>query len=210
MTEKIPIRYLADDDVEKITTGLLRKYGVFDTVPVPIERIIDNEFRINIIPFPNLFDVFGINSCLSGDLKSLYIDEHLCDRLPLQYNFALAHELGHIHMHANIYKQRSFSTIEGYKAFIREFDEAAYAAFEAQAHNFAGHFLVPSHHLDTHFKQNCTGIDGLLAKIHDKSQKIDILTRVIAERLSPIFQVHQRPISIRIEKSRLVQKIFKL
>lgn len=210
MTEKISIRYLTDNEVEKVTSELLKKYGAFDTLPVPIERIVDNVLRINIIPFPSLLDVFGTNSCLSGDLASLYVDEHLCDRLPLQFNFALAHELGHLHLHVHIYKQRPFSTIEGYKKFIREFDETAYAAFEAQAHNFAGYFLVPGHQLETHFRSNCSGIDRLLTKIRDRSQKVDIVSRVVAERLSPIFQVHERPLRIRIEKSHLVEKVFKL
>jgi len=210
MPDKISVNYLTDRDVEKVTSALLREFGVFDTLPVPVEHIVDNKLQINVIPFPNLFNVFETNSCISGDLKSLYVDERLCDTLPLQFNFALAHELGHLYLHAHIYRDRSFSTIEGYKAFLRDFNEAAYAVFEAQAHNFAGYFLVPSHLLEHHFKLNCGGIDGFLAKIRNKSQKIEIISSVIAQRLSPIFQVHERPLKIRIEKSRLIQKVFGL
>jgi hypothetical protein len=169
MSEKIKINYLTDKDVEKVTTDLLRHFGVFDSLPVPIEQIVDKKMRINVIPFPNLLDVFGTNSCISGDLSSLYIDERLYTNLPLQFNFALAHELGHFHLHAHIYKNRPFSTIEGYKAFIRDFDETAYAAFEAQAHSFAGQFLVPSHVLEHQFELNRGGIDGFIKKIPEKS-----------------------------------------
>jgi hypothetical protein len=210
MPEKIKVNYLTDRDVEKVTTALLKEFGVYDTLPVPIEHIVDNKLQINVIPFPNLFNVFETNSCISGDLLNLYVDDHLCTNLPLQFNFALAHELGHLYLHAHVYKDRPFSTIEGYKDFIREFDETAYVAFETQAHNFAGYFLVPNHHLEYHFTQNCRGIDGLLKKIPDKFQKIDIISRVVAQRLSPIFKVHERPLRIRIEKSWLVQKVFSL
>jgi hypothetical protein len=210
MSEKIKISYLTDRDVEKVTTDLLRHFGVFDTLPVPIEQIVDKKMRINVIPFPNLLDVFGTNSCISGDLSSLYVDERLYTSLPLQFNFALAHELGHLYLHARIYKNRPYSTIEGYKVFIRDFDETAYAAFEAQAHSFAGHFLVPSHHLEYHIEHERSRIDGQIKKIQDKSQKIEIISMVMARRLSPIFQVHERPLKIRMERSRLIQRVFGL
>ena len=210
MLEKIKVEYLSDRDIEKVTTALLNKFGVFETLPVPIEHIVDNKLALNVIPFPNLLNVFDTNSCISGDLSSLYVDEHLYTNLLLQFNFALAHELGHLFLHDRIYKKRPFSTIEGYKMFIRDFDEAAYAAFEAQAHSFAGHFLVPGHHLEYHFEHERKGIDGFIKKIKDKAQKIEIISTVMAQRLSPIFQVHERPLKIRMERSQLIQKSFDL
>lgn len=211
MAEQINVKYVSHRDIEKKAVDSLKAFEVYDITPVPIEKIIDNALTLNVVPFDNLLKVFDVNSCITGDLASVYVDEHLSDYFPLQYNFALAHELGHLILHDYIYKDRPFSTIDGYKRFIGSFSEAAYAAFETQANSFAGYFLVPGHQLEKHFEREHRQINGeIIKKFRDKSQKFEVICYTMARRLSPIFQVHERPLRIRIEHSKLIHKYFDL
>ena len=50
-------------------------------------------------------------------------------------------------MHKNLYDEHAFRSIADWKEFIACFPDKEYSWFEWQAYEFAGHILVPGHHL---------------------------------------------------------------
>lgn len=207
----IKVRFLSYDQIAESTLEILKKYGYESTLPIPIEHIIDNILRINIVPFPNLFTDFEINAFVSSDLKTIYVDEYLYTNLDRQYRFTHAHEFGHITLHKYIYSNINIRSLEDWRKFIRGVDTYEYRNLEIQANNFAGLLLVPQSLLETNFNGQLKNLARSFRRAEVERIKRDdylqLVIDIIAFNLAPIFQVDQQIIRIRIEKSNLTTKI---
>lgn len=180
-------------------------------MPIPIEHIIDNILRVNIIPFPNFFTDFEINAFVSSDLKKIYVDEYLYTNLDRQYRFTLAHEFGHMTLHKYIYENINIKTLEDWRQFRSRVDMNEYRNLEIQANNFAGLLLVPQSLLESNFDEQLKCLARSFRKAEvERMKRSDYLQYVIdtiAFSLVPIFQVDQQVIRIRIEKTNMAIKI---
>jgi len=110
-------------------------------VPVDIDRLVDNILRINVIPFPSLFRSFEVNAFISNDFRKIYVDEYLYLNLEPQYRFTLAHELGHMVLHSEYFRQFKIDNLTSYVDFVADVSEDEYKLIETQANHFAGLFL---------------------------------------------------------------------
>jgi len=72
-----------------------------EILPVDIEKIIDVNLEINIIPLPDLEKLCNTDALITSDWKSLYIDKDLFEdeRRQNRLRFSLAHEIGHLVLH---------------------------------------------------------------------------------------------------------------
>lgn len=210
-TKNRKVKFLSYDQISEEANRIRNDFKYESIIPVPIEKIIDNDIKINIVPFLNLFKTFEINAITSSDLKTIYIDEYLYINLDQAYRFTIAHELGHIILHREFYESTNIKNLNDWKNFIINVDEEEYHYLELQANNFAGHFLVPQNHLDRHFKAQLKNL------IKDSQTKyfsgikredyIDLILRIISKKLSSVFEVSSQVIRIRIEKSNMVRQI---
>jgi len=210
MTSDIKVDYLTYGRIGKISDDLLNKYNLGKKIPIDIEKLFDNILQINIIPFPGLYKDFDINAFTSSNLEKIYIDEYLYLNLEPQYRFTLAHELGHIILHKYFYEQFKIKDKDSYIDFLSSVDETEYGHLEYQANCFAGHFLVPSNHLEVQFKKLSNNMLGFISKRLKNMKRKDYLelaTHIIAKKMSPVFNVHSRPIQIRIFKHGLSRQI---
>ena len=210
MASNIKVIYIGYGKIGKISENLLNKHNLGENLPIDIEYLLDNIFRINIIPFPNLLRDFNINAFTSSDLKKIYIDEHLYLNLVHQYRFTLGHELGHIVLHKYFYKQFEIKDIGSYIDFLNSVDDTEYGYLEYQAHCFGGHFLVPSNHLEPQFNKHSKNIIDFVKKSFkgvERKNYIELAVNIIAKKMSPAFNLHPRPIQIRIFKSGLARQI---
>ena len=205
------VKYLSYEEIEERTRQVLKTYGYESTLPIPIERLIDNILQINVVPFPNLFKGFEINAFTSSDLKTIYIDEYLYTNLEPQYRFTLAHEFGHITLHRYLYEQVKIRGLEDWRRFMGEVDEKEYRKLEIQANNFAGLLLVPQVFLDQQFvlQIRSLGKNFKRAEIQKlrRDDYLELTLDLIAQNLAPLFAVDPQVIKIRLEKSRLASKI---
>ena len=111
------IKFLPPPEIEAAAEEFLRKYHPDRTVPIPIEEILDLQLRLNIIPVPGLFN-HSIDAFLSVDLKNLYIDqEHLEHRIN-RARFTLAHEAGHLSLHAPYILSQKIDSVESWKKIV--------------------------------------------------------------------------------------------
>ena len=111
-------------------------------IPVPVERIIE-QMGIDIVPTPGIQLVCDVDAYTTWDLKWICVEEFVYLHRPARYRFSLAHELGHIELHAAVFKSYSFHTANEWKEFVSSIDEREYRFLEFHANEFAGHFLVP-------------------------------------------------------------------
>jgi len=116
-----------------------------DSIPVPIEEIL--EFDLGIIPWSKkgLLQEIDIDGFLSNDLKYLFVDADIYNN-PRQENrlrFTYAHEIGHLVLHKEEIQSCEFRTAEDWIRFREEMSEDNLLWFEQQAYEFAGRLLVP-------------------------------------------------------------------
>ncbi len=201
MTISPDVSFLSYDDLRQKSESFLSRYNPNKLIPVPIEEIVEFDFEINIIPIPELHENFNIDGFTSSDLKDITVDEFVYQSRPGRYRFTLAHEIGHIVLHRNIFKEFKFSNIAGWKKFVKNIDEKKYSWIEWQAYSFAGLVLVPSLELKKAVKSSI-----VKAKHHemdlDRRTK-DITWSYISSWVSKKFCVSSAVVDKRIEKDKL-------
>lgn len=70
----VKVKFLSYGQIAAQAEEVLKRFNYEGIIPVPIERIIDFDLKINIVPFLNLFKTFDINAITSSDLKTIYVD----------------------------------------------------------------------------------------------------------------------------------------
>lgn len=121
----------------------LKRFWPEATVPVNVERIVDARLKIDIIPVPGLRDEIGVDGFLSRDRDAVYVDERVSNAVPSRYRFTLAHELGHLVLHEELYECADFHTPAEWLEFQESLPDRDYSRYEFQAYCFGGLILVP-------------------------------------------------------------------
>jgi Zn-dependent peptidase ImmA (M78 family) len=210
MAERQRIRFFSYEEVRRIAEDYSEKYKLGGLIPVDVERLVDNVLKINVIPFPSLYKSYDVNAFISNDFTKIYVDEHLYENYEHQYRFTLAHELGHMVLHGAFYKQFKIENLAAYVDFVSGISEDEYRLIETQANEFAGLFLIPALPLRTHFLTESQDIIHFLSsrfKGLSRDKYLGQAAELIAQRLSPIFNVHYLPIQIRMERDKLTDLI---
>ena len=173
-------------------------------IPVQIEEIIECDFKVRIIPVQGLQSSCSIDSFISKDLKNITIDEREFNNVPCRYRFSLAHELSHVILHHEIFKDISFSNIETWKKVVTEVDENDYEWLEYQADSLAGLILVPRPNFQKEFDE-LIGRDALLTKCLANKTAFpkDAIKNYIAEKMGEVFEVSSGVIKHRLRKDSL-------
>jgi Zn-dependent peptidase ImmA (M78 family) len=145
----IKVPFLDRKEIKRRADAFRQKFWD-DSVPVDIEKIIDLKLKIDIIPLPNLRKLCDIDSQISFDLKSIYVDSDLYrdEKQQNRLRFSLAHEMGHYVLHKNLYRKFKLNNIYNFRQIILEkISEKQYGYLETQANKFASYLLVPRERL---------------------------------------------------------------
>jgi hypothetical protein len=185
------------EDLRKKADEFLHKYHPSGNIPIPIEEIVEFEFRINIVPVLGLQREFEVEGFSASDLKNIYVDEYIYTDRVTRYRFTLAHEIGHIVLHRHLYKAHKFSSIHGWKGFINSMTEEEHSWLEYQGYSFAGLVLVPKNSLLKYTNE-------WTKKIKDKGISMeknwDFAWELIIEHVAKAFLVSPDVIEKRVEK----------
>lgn len=130
-------------------------------IPVPIEDIIDVGFGIDLVPTSNLETRFSAVAFITHDLREIRVDDFVFRQQPYRLRFSLAHELGHLILHQNVYKQMAFTSPDEWKQAMADLGQANYNRLENQADKFAGFLLIPP----AQFRGEFTKVTQALAQI---------------------------------------------
>ena len=128
--------YLSYAQIEQEAANFLKLYHPRNTIPVPIESILEIILAISIAPIKSLLRDEDIDAFLSHDLSTLYIDEDHYMGQSNRSRFTLAHEAGHIVLHKE-FIQQNVQTIEQWKEKVLG-EGTGRAYYETQANHFAG------------------------------------------------------------------------
>lgn len=198
----ISVPVLSYDDIRIYAMEFLSKYNPSQKVPVPIEKIIEINFSIDIIPLPGLQQCLEIDGFTSSNLKEISVDEWMYKNRINRYRFTLAHEIGHVILHKDIYEKYHFSSIDGYIKFIDELSEESLRWLEWQAYAFAGLVLVPSESLNNLTKSTIINIKKKISLEKSWLPAWDY----ISEHLSKKYIVSPEVISRRLEYDKIKEQ----
>ena len=194
MTEVLHYSY---EDLRNKADAFLRTYNPSGAIPIPIEEIVEFDFNIDIIPVLALQREFEVEGFTSSDLKNIYVDEYVYTDYLNRYRFTLAHEIGHIVLHRNLYRENRFSSIAEWKEFINSITEEEHGWLEYQGYAFAGLILVPRENLIKHTNEWVKRIKGKGVSI---KQNWDFAWELITAHLGKAFQVSSSVIEKRLDK----------
>jgi Zn-dependent peptidase ImmA (M78 family) len=190
------------EDLRAIAENVIARYHPIRSLPVPIEQIIEFQFRLDIIPIEGLLRGSDVYALISRDLKSISIDAYIQENRPHEYNYSLAHELAHLIIHSDVVKQFEYANIAEWKSVVTGIDEELYAEFEWQAHALARLILVPPEELKSEF-------DKAAAKIRAAGMTLDQVSSTerarftVEDNLARLFAVPRSVITDRANRDGL-------
>ena len=143
MNEDFIAPYLDHKIIDKKAKEFLDRYNPDSIIPTPIEEIVEFDLHLNIIPLPDLLTIYDVDAFTSRDLKAITVDEGQSIRYPNRYRFSLAHEVGHIVLHSELFKRAQYNSNKEYLSFYNTLLPEESDKLEYQANYFAGSILVP-------------------------------------------------------------------
>ena len=201
----MPIKapFLPLEKLRSISVAFLAEHHPEATIPVPIERIVERDFAMDIVPVPGLHDLIDIDSYPTSDLTEIHVDDFVYKKRPKRYRFSLAHEISHLVLHKDIFEQLSFTTIAEWRNVITAgIPPDEYGWIEWQAYALAGLILVPEADLKTHF-------DEMVQQAGNAGMSFDVIAGDEAaraffhERIGETFVVSGEVISKRMKADKL-------
>jgi len=190
----VPREFVSSQDLERIAKQFLQQHHPSLELPIPIEEIAEFAVGLNIVPIPGLYRDYKIESWLSCDQKAVFVDLRQCEEMETRYRFSLAHEIGHLLLHADLYREVSLGSFEDWISFHEGLDPATRDSLEWQARSLAGRILVPAEPLVRHAQEQIDAVKLRLPKGVDP----EALFGAVAIPLSDIFNVHEEVVRIRL------------
>ena len=120
------------------------KYWPPGKFPVDIEHIAEFELDLDIRPISGLQRECNTDALLLGDLKTIIVDTetYMNDRMENRIRYSLAHEIGHLILHPDVYSSIAHSSIPEWISFFQGIPDDQYTWMEQHAYEFAGRLLV--------------------------------------------------------------------
>jgi hypothetical protein len=213
MTAPIRAPFLKKQDIREKAAQFLEKYNPENTIPVPLDDIVDLRWGITIAPVFQLQSRYDVVGFTSSDFKTIYVDADLYNnpRLEARYRFTLAHEMGHVVLHADTLRKAMIRTIDDYTAFRRAMPEGERSWFESHAYEFGGLILVPPEELERIAKERLESVLEIVERAKrmgwERDSYLEIALDKWANRIAPSFHVSWEVVQKRLNADGLVDLI---
>ncbi|KAF0221493.1 MAG: hypothetical protein FD174_262 [Geobacteraceae bacterium] len=206
------VPFLTNDQISDATLRFLSQYHPEDTIPVPIEEIVELQLHLDIVPTPELQRKFQIDGFLSRDFKSIYVDDFVQSSRPTRYRYTLAHEVGHLYLHRELLEGMvNFNSVAEWQEFVKGMFGRDRDYMEYQGYAFAGYVLVPKHHIEREFLTCLPEIESQLSQAKEagisRTAYLDFAVGAMASKLGGIFDVSAEVIERRIKADGLEMRI---
>jgi Zn-dependent peptidase ImmA (M78 family) len=150
-----------------------------------------------------LREELDIDALLMGDLSSILLDKRsfMSPRLEYRLRFSVAHEIGHLILHRDIYAGLKHATAREWFDDISAIPEVEYGWVDWQAYEFAGRLLAPTDALREAFQ---TAVQTARAAGYaDWLAADEAALDYIANRIAPKFGVSAEVIAKRLRAEQL-------
>ncbi len=175
-------------ETEFIRTQAERFWSTYNSdqvIPLPIEEIVEFQLGINIVPLPGLSDAFQIEGYISSDLSEISVDLGTSERWPERYRFTIAHEMGHLFLHHDLYRNSAFNNTQEWRSWVAAMPQAIHARLETQASMFARMVLAPRRYLVPAF-------EGWMGTIEASGLELSNYENSLCRKLGKQFGISQQ------------------
>jgi len=173
-------------------------------LPLDLVTFVDLELRLDLIPYDGLYRNFGADAAVLADFSGFYIDGEtfdMIDRAPEwrlnRFRFSLAHEMGHLFLHRNVFDAAKIRDLDHYLEWLNEHGGNKYQ-IEREANEFAGRLLVPVEVLKECFETMRVAFNANFGR-HGWINDEDLRAKA-AEQIAPRFGVHHKAITTRFDR----------
>jgi len=130
--------YIKIEEIRSIADEFRKKYWHSNSIPVDIFAILEFELDIEISTIPNLREAGDIDALLLANLKTIVVDQRdfLDERAQTRLRFSIAHEIGHLVLHSNIFSKINYSSLEDWIQFLQKIPDDQYTWIEQHAYEF--------------------------------------------------------------------------
>jgi hypothetical protein len=173
------------------------------SLPVQILDLAEFDLGLDLIPVDGLREELDIDALLMGDLSSILLDKRsfMSPRLEYRLRFSVAHEIGHLILHRDIFAGLQHVSAKEWFDYISAIPDAQYGWVEWQAYEFAGRLLVPPDTLREAFQ---TAVQTAQASGYaDWLAADEAALDYIATRIAPKFGVSAEVIAKRLRMEKL-------
>ena len=183
-----------------VALAFLKQHHRSGELPVPIEHIVELKLKLDIVPVHGLQEEFDVDAFITNDLREIRVDEFVQQQRNHRYRFSLAHEVSHLIIHRDLFRQLAFSTIEEWKKSMNSIPADAYRWIEWQANSLGGLLLVPGVPLKGLFEDKVAQARNAKVRIGDLG---DSEKKIVESGLTRYFVVSQEVIARRMEYDKL-------
>ena len=197
--------WLSYEDIRQRARDLRRRYGHDDDVVFPIERVVEYDLKLDIVPVPGLrqaFPEWGACGYLTQDRTEIRVDSYCCQAFEDSFRFTLAHEVAHLELHAELWDLLVYSDPGEYIGALQSLvTDERYKGLEWQADAFAGVVLVPDHLLRPRFLAVADRVCSKLVGREDvpKQTRFDVALSLVCAELSEQFEQYEKRIAVRAD-----------
>lgn len=192
----ILIRHLSYQKIGLLADEFLNNYFPTLSLPIPIEEIAEQKLNLKINQIINLKRDYDVDGVLSSDLTTIFLDLDVYLKYENRTRFTIAHEIGHLTLHKDIFQKLNINSIEELNNISARLTDEEYSWLEYQAYSFASQVLVPTNILFNELKKR-------LGKI--PTQETPELLTTVTQDLPEIFQVSDAVILRRLQKEKIVR-----
>jgi Zn-dependent peptidase ImmA (M78 family) len=175
------------------------------TLPVDVLTVIELRLKLDVIPFPDLFQKYSVDAAVLPDFSGIYVDERsyrFLEGKPIWFfnrlRFSLAHELGHIMLHRDLVKDLKFTSLQVFRNWTQRCQQSRFS-LEWEANEFGGRLLVPIDRLKKDFDTFVTQIQDQFPAWWTNSD----LRSALADQLGEDYGVHKDVVSCRLDREEL-------
>lgn len=143
----------------------------------------------NSLPVPELKKTLGIDAFITANFDQITIDDYAFNKYKQRTRFSFAHEIGHLVLHSEWFKQCGLINKDDIRGFYDCVDEITYRNLEVQVNTFASLILVPTSELNKIVEQKLgylpknVDFEVLQPIFSDLSDYFDVSDQVILRRL---------------------------
>ena len=153
-SRKFKAPFIAKERIWNEADQLRAAHPAGRSLPVRVLDLAEFDLGLDLVPVDGLREQLDIDALLVGDLRSILLDKRsfMSPRLEYRMRFSVAHEIGHLILHRDIYAGIQHVTAKEWFEYISSIPDTEYGWVEWQAYEFAGRLLVPPELLREAFK----------------------------------------------------------
>ncbi len=201
--EPIEVPWLESAVIHRRAEEFLAETHPSGSIPVPIELIVERK-GIDIVPMPDLQKTFDIVGFIGGDMSEIRVDEWVFEYRENRYRFTLAHEMGHLALHQELFRAQKIMLLSDFLDFREHLDEETRTRIDWQANEFAGHALVPPAALQQHYErvlpQARQMADNALNGRRTRAMIEGPAWEWLVQELAKKFKVSEQALAVRLQK----------